>query len=90
MRVVKGWSACGQHHQYSCVLNGVSCCVFQALEKAGCFGIVVECVPPAIAAALTRELSIPTIGIGAGPHCSGQVSQIPHRTKLYLGLGHFD
>ena len=46
--------------------------VLQALEAAGCFGMVLECVPPLIAAAATRELNIPTIGIGAGPHCSGQ------------------
>jgi len=44
-----------------------------ALEQAGCFAIVLECVPPAVAAAVTKALSVPTIGIGAGPHCSGQV-----------------
>ena len=46
----------------------------QALEEAGCFAILMECLPPLVAAALTKELSVPTIGIGAGPHCSGQVT----------------
>ena len=45
----------------------------QALQAAGCFAVVLECVPPLVAACVTRELGIPTIGIGAGPHCSGQV-----------------
>lgn len=45
----------------------------QALEGAGCFALVVECVPPPIAAAATQAVGIPTIGIGAGPLCSGQV-----------------
>ena len=44
-----------------------------ALERAGCFSIVLECVPDALAARITGELSIPTIGIGAGPACDGQV-----------------
>ena len=47
----------------------------QRLWKAGCFAIVLECVPPVIAAAITKAIDIPTIGIGAGPHCSGQVGQ---------------
>lgn len=45
----------------------------QALEKAGCFSIVLECVPDQLAAEITKKLKIPTIGIGAGPHCDGQV-----------------
>ena len=45
----------------------------RALERAGCFGLVLECIPVAVAAAITRALTIPTIGIGAGPHCDGQV-----------------
>lgn len=45
----------------------------RALEDAGCFAIVLECVPPAVSAAVTSAVSVPTIGIGAGPHCSGQV-----------------
>ena len=45
----------------------------KALEAAGCFSVVLECVPGLVAAAVTRELGIPTIGIGAGPATSGQV-----------------
>jgi 3-methyl-2-oxobutanoate hydroxymethyltransferase len=45
----------------------------RALEKAGCFAMVLECVPTALAQEITSALSIPTIGIGAGPHCDGQV-----------------
>jgi 3-methyl-2-oxobutanoate hydroxymethyltransferase len=44
-----------------------------ALEKAGCFAIVLECVPMKLAEKITKALSIPTIGIGAGKHCDGQV-----------------
>lgn len=44
-----------------------------ALERAGCFSIVLECVPESLAARITGELSVPTIGIGAGPRCDGQV-----------------
>ena len=44
-----------------------------ALEKAGCFAIVLECIPTALAKIITRKLKIPTIGIGAGKYCDGQV-----------------
>jgi 3-methyl-2-oxobutanoate hydroxymethyltransferase len=45
----------------------------KALAAAGCFAIVLECVPAALAADITREIPVPTIGIGAGPECDGQV-----------------
>ncbi len=45
----------------------------RAIETAGCFGIVVECVPPAVAREITAAVGIPTIGIGAGADCDGQV-----------------
>ncbi|MCA9106920.1 MAG: 3-methyl-2-oxobutanoate hydroxymethyltransferase [Planctomycetales bacterium] len=44
-----------------------------AAEEAGAFGIVLECIPSSIAATLTKRLRIPTIGIGAGAQCDGQV-----------------
>jgi len=43
------------------------------LEKAGCFGIVLECVPDKVAKFITEKLTIPTISCGAGPFCDGQV-----------------
>ena len=45
----------------------------RALEAAGCYAVVLECVPAELAQAITAQLRIPTIGIGAGPHCDGQV-----------------
>ena len=44
-----------------------------AAQEAGAFSIVFELIPAGVAAELTAELTIPTIGIGAGPHCDGQV-----------------
>ena len=44
-----------------------------ALQDAGCFSIVLECIPSQLAAFVTEHLNVPTIGIGAGPHTSGQV-----------------
>ncbi len=45
----------------------------RALADTGCFAVVLECVPEALAAEITEEIPVPTIGIGAGPHCDGQV-----------------
>ena len=45
----------------------------RACEQAGCFAVVLECVPDELAADITGALNIPTIGIGAGPHTDGQV-----------------
>lgn len=45
----------------------------RALEAAGVFAIVLEGMPPAVAASITAAVSVPTIGIGAGPRCDGQV-----------------
>ncbi|MBJ6724204.1 3-methyl-2-oxobutanoate hydroxymethyltransferase [Geomesophilobacter sediminis] len=45
----------------------------RAVEAAGAFSVVLEGIPMALAQRITAELSIPTIGIGAGPHCDGQV-----------------
>ena len=45
----------------------------QALEQAGCYAIVLEGIPSDVAKRVTESLTIPTIGIGAGPDCSGQV-----------------
>lgn len=44
-----------------------------AVQEAGCFGMVLEAVPAEVASIITRKLSVPTIGIGAGNGCSGQV-----------------
>jgi 3-methyl-2-oxobutanoate hydroxymethyltransferase len=44
-----------------------------ALAEAGCFAVVLECVPDAVARLVTDSIAVPTIGIGAGRHCDGQV-----------------
>ena len=45
----------------------------KALQAAGCFSIVLEGVPQEVARLVTESIDVPTIGIGAGPHCDGQV-----------------
>lgn len=69
-----------------------------ALEEAGAFALVLESIPAELARRVTGELAIPTIGIGAGPHCDGQVlvsydafglfqGAVPRFVKRYADLG---
>lgn len=71
----------------------------KALEEAGCFAVLLEAVPAPLAAAVTKSLHIPTIGIGAGVECDGQVLVLhdmlgmypdftPRFVKKYAQLGH--
>jgi 3-methyl-2-oxobutanoate hydroxymethyltransferase len=55
----------------------------RALESAGVFSIVLECVPAPLAKIITERVSVPTIGIGAGIHCDGQVQVINDLLGLY-------
>ncbi len=70
----------------------------RAVEAAGAFAVVLEAIPRELAAQITRELRIPTIGIGAGPECDGQVlvlhdmlgltfTQQPKFARRYANLG---
>jgi 3-methyl-2-oxobutanoate hydroxymethyltransferase len=69
-----------------------------ALEQAGAYAVVLECVPAQLARTISERVTIPTIGIGAGPHCDGQVqvfhdllglfdSFVPRHAKRYANLG---
>jgi len=56
-----------------------------ALEAAGCFAVVLEAVPAAVAARVTEALSVPTLGIGSGAACDGQVLVLHDLLGLYPG-----
>jgi len=55
----------------------------QAVEEAGAFAVVMEKIPKSLAGEITDTLSIPTIGIGAGPHCDGQILITPDMLGLF-------
>ena len=55
------------------------------LETSGCFAVVLEGIPARLGAEITRSLTVPTIGIGAGPSCDGQVLVSHDLLGLYLG-----
>ena len=70
----------------------------RALERAGCFAVVLEAIPAPVAAHISEALQIPTIGIGAGAACDGQVlvwhdllgltaGHVPRFVKRYADLG---
>ncbi|HEX3146549.1 MAG TPA: 3-methyl-2-oxobutanoate hydroxymethyltransferase [Gemmataceae bacterium] len=58
----------------------------KAVEQAGAFALVVECVPSELAKRITHSINIPTIGIGAGLHCDGQVLVLQDMLGLYGDL----
>jgi 3-methyl-2-oxobutanoate hydroxymethyltransferase len=55
----------------------------KVLEEAGAFALVLECIPEILASEITQSLTIPTIGIGAGVHCDGQVLVVNDMLGMY-------
>jgi 3-methyl-2-oxobutanoate hydroxymethyltransferase len=58
-----------------------------AMEVAGCWAVLMEAVPAALAGLITRKLKVPSIGIGAGPDCDGQVLVTHEMFGLFAGFG---
>lgn len=70
----------------------------KAVQRAGAFAVVLECISATLAKEVTESIEIPTIGIGAGPHCDGQVlvvhdllgltpGRVPRHVQVYAELG---
>jgi len=89
-----GYSVQGKHYSAARKIKEDA----KALQKAGAFSIVLEGIPGALAEEITKEIKIPTIGIGAGPHCDGQILVLhdllgmnldfrPKFVKQYANLG---
>lgn len=57
-----------------------------AIEQAGAFAVVLECIPAALAEIITSKLTIPTVGIGAGVNCDGQVLVYHDMLAMYSGI----
>src|SRR5258708_2474407 len=77
-----GYQLQGKDEEYARrILEGA-----QALEAAGCWGVVLELVPASLARLVTETLTIPTIGIGAGAHCDGQVLVFHDVVGLFSGF----
>jgi len=74
-----GFKVQGKTHEMAKKLVKDAC----VLEEAGAFAIVLECVPAPLSRLITQKLNIPTIGIGAGPDCDGQVQVISDILGLY-------
>jgi 3-methyl-2-oxobutanoate hydroxymethyltransferase len=58
----------------------------RALEDAGVFGLVLECLPSGLAEQITSSVGVPTIGIGAGPACDGQILVIHDLLGIPTGV----
>ncbi|PIR00961.1 MAG: 3-methyl-2-oxobutanoate hydroxymethyltransferase [Nitrospinae bacterium CG11_big_fil_rev_8_21_14_0_20_45_15] len=89
-----GYSVQGKHYSAARKIKEDA----KALQKAGAFSIVLEGIPGSLAEEITKEIKIPTIGIGAGPHCDGQILVLhdllgmnldfrPKFVKQYANLG---
>jgi len=91
---LKTWKAEGRR---IAMLTAYDAVTARLLERAGVFALVLESIPHDLAKRVTAEVSVPTIGIGAGPHCDGQVlvtadilglyENTPPFAKVYAQLG---
>jgi 3-methyl-2-oxobutanoate hydroxymethyltransferase len=83
VRELGGWRVQGKDaHSAEQILHDA-----QAVQDAGAFAVVLELIGAQLAEMITRKLEIPTIGIGAGPHCDGQVQVFQDILGLYPSFG---